>query len=141
MGLCFELQTCPPSTGLNMRFLFVGPGLCLRLPSDSTSRWTPLPLANASCYRARSGLAPPSYRPCRAHNYKKDCVHYGAVLFAIPEFISFNWCHAWLCISAAESPPHSAIVPLQSQPHHLGRNKERPARTYHRQSPAIPPLN
>ncbi|HBI79375.1 MAG TPA: hypothetical protein DDY30_08190 [Marinobacter adhaerens] len=26
-----------------MRFLFVGPVLCLRLPSDSTSRWTPLP--------------------------------------------------------------------------------------------------
>ncbi|MEX0605276.1 MAG: hypothetical protein WD623_16030 [Marinobacter sp.] len=26
-----------------MRFLFVRPVLCLRLPSDSTSRWTPLP--------------------------------------------------------------------------------------------------
>ena len=26
-----------------MRFLFVGPALCLRLPSDPTSRWTPLP--------------------------------------------------------------------------------------------------
>jgi len=26
-----------------MRFLFVGPAFCLRLPSDSTSRWTPLP--------------------------------------------------------------------------------------------------
>jgi len=26
-----------------MRFLFVSPALCLRLPSDSTSRWTPLP--------------------------------------------------------------------------------------------------
>ena len=26
-----------------MRFLFVDPALCLRLPSDSTSRWTPLP--------------------------------------------------------------------------------------------------
>ena len=25
-----------------MRFLFVGPVFCLRLPSDSTSRWTPL---------------------------------------------------------------------------------------------------
>ena len=31
-----------------MKFLFVRPGFCLRLPSDSTSRWTPLPLANAS---------------------------------------------------------------------------------------------
>ena len=27
----------------HMRFLFVGPGLCLRLPSDSASRRTPLP--------------------------------------------------------------------------------------------------
>ena len=31
-----------------MQFLFIGPGLCLWLPSDSTSRWTPLPLANGS---------------------------------------------------------------------------------------------
>jgi len=30
-----------------------------------------LPSANASCYRARSGLSPPSYRPCRAHNRKQ----------------------------------------------------------------------
>jgi hypothetical protein len=30
-----------------MRFLFVGPALCLRLPSDSTSRWTPLPFGYA----------------------------------------------------------------------------------------------
>ena len=26
-----------------MRFLFVGPALCLRLPLDPTSRWAPLP--------------------------------------------------------------------------------------------------
>ena len=59
-----------------IRFLFVGSELCplsifrnsIWLPSDSTSRWTPLPSANASCYRARSGLSPPSYRPCWAHN-------------------------------------------------------------------------
>jgi len=29
----------------SMRFLFVRPELCLRLPSDFTSRWTPLPSA------------------------------------------------------------------------------------------------
>jgi hypothetical protein len=27
----------------HMRFLFVGPEVCLRLPSDSTSQCTPLP--------------------------------------------------------------------------------------------------
>ncbi len=42
----------------------------IRLPSDSISRWTPLPSANASCYRARSGLSPPSYRSCWAHIMK-----------------------------------------------------------------------
>ena len=30
-----------------MKFLFVGPDVCRRLPSDSTSRWTPLPWAIA----------------------------------------------------------------------------------------------
>src|SRR5690606_5518038 len=29
-----------------MRFVFLGSELCLQLPSDSTSRWTPLLLAN-----------------------------------------------------------------------------------------------
>ena len=46
------------------------PHLDIRLPSDSTSRWTPLPSANASYCRARSGLSPPSCYPCRAH-YKR----------------------------------------------------------------------
>ena len=32
----------------SMRFLFVRPGFCYRLLSDSTSRWTPLPFANSS---------------------------------------------------------------------------------------------
>ena len=41
--------------------------LHIRLPSDPTSRWAPLPSASGSCYRVRSGLSPPSYRPCRAH--------------------------------------------------------------------------
>jgi len=31
-----------PDVAASMRLLFVGPGLCLQLPSDSTSRWTPL---------------------------------------------------------------------------------------------------
>jgi len=31
-----------PDVAASMRFLFVEPGLCLQLPSDSTSQWTPL---------------------------------------------------------------------------------------------------
>ena len=50
-----------------MQFLFVRPGLCLRLLSDSQSPTTPLPLANDSYCQVHSGLSPPSYRPCRAH--------------------------------------------------------------------------
>ena len=48
IGLRFVLQTHPANLKPYMQFLFVRPGFCLRLPSDSTSRWTPLPLANAS---------------------------------------------------------------------------------------------
>ena len=53
-----------------MQFLFVRPRLCRRLPSDSTSRWTPLPLANSSYCQVCSGLSPPSFNACRAH-YEK----------------------------------------------------------------------
>ena len=53
-----------------MQFLFVRPRLCLRLPSDSTSRWTPLPLANSSYCQVCSGLSPPSDSACRAHIVK-----------------------------------------------------------------------
>ena len=37
--LCSLVRSAPPF----MRFLSVGSELCLRLPSDSTSRWIPLP--------------------------------------------------------------------------------------------------
>ena len=53
-----------------MQFLFVRPRLCRRLPSDSTSRWTPLPLANSSYCQVCSGLSPPSCNACRAHIIK-----------------------------------------------------------------------
>jgi hypothetical protein len=42
IGLCIYLPA-HPALPPRMRFLFVGPAFCLRLPSDSTSRWTPLP--------------------------------------------------------------------------------------------------
>ena len=64
-SFCYASSSAPIQP--YMQFLFVSSGFCLRLPSDSTSRWTPLPLANSSYYQACSGLSPPSYRPCRAH--------------------------------------------------------------------------
>ena len=41
---CNIVHTNPPY----MKFLFVRPNVCRLLPSDSTSRWTPLLLANDS---------------------------------------------------------------------------------------------
>jgi hypothetical protein len=38
-----QIDTSYPTRPPPMRFLFVRPEFCLRLPSDSTSRWTPLP--------------------------------------------------------------------------------------------------
>jgi len=44
-GLRFVMQARPHSFCLIV-FVFLGPELCRQLPSDSTSRWTPLLLAN-----------------------------------------------------------------------------------------------
>jgi hypothetical protein len=77
MGLRFVLQARPPFISLNMHFLFVRSKLCRQLPSDSQSPTTPLPLANDSYYQVHSGLPPPSYRPCRAHNKNPRCFHPG----------------------------------------------------------------
>ena len=43
----------------DMRFVFLGPELCLRLPSDSTSRWTPLPSANSFHHQDLQGTSTP----------------------------------------------------------------------------------
>ena len=45
----------------------------IRLPSDSTSRWTPLSSANSSYCQVCSGLSPPSCNTCRAHIKKAIC--------------------------------------------------------------------
>ncbi|WP_229675528.1 hypothetical protein, partial [Halolactibacillus alkaliphilus] len=44
--------------------------VCVRLPSDSPSRKTPLSFANSSYCQVCNGLSPPSYYPCRAHHEK-----------------------------------------------------------------------
>ena len=67
----YRISLCTASSSVSiqpyMRFLFVSASICVRLPSDSTSRWTPLSFANSSYCKACSGLSPPSYHPCRAH--------------------------------------------------------------------------
>jgi len=42
-----------------MRFVFLGSELCLGLPSDPTSRWTPLPLASSFHHQDLQGTLTP----------------------------------------------------------------------------------
>ena len=78
IGLCLVRQTrplCIASYAISVRQTESLPvsalrSLHIRLPSDSTSRWTPLPSANSSYCQVCSGLSPPSYCPCRAHREK-----------------------------------------------------------------------
>lgn len=51
-----------------MRFVFLRSEICRRLPSDSTSRWTPLLFGyTLPTIRACSGLSPVRARPWRAN--------------------------------------------------------------------------
>src|SRR5690606_9194107 len=59
IGLCIFLPAHPAVTPL-IRFLFVAPARCFRLPSDLQSPGEPLPSANTSPCRACGGLSPPS---------------------------------------------------------------------------------
>ena len=75
---CWTLSCLADSSVQNMpymRFLFVGPRVCLRLPSDPTSRWTPLPSADSSHCKACNGLSPSSLRTCRAHPRRSHYLH------------------------------------------------------------------
>ena len=58
-----------------MRFLSVGPEVCLQLPSDSTSQWTPLLFSYTfPTTWACSGLSPVRARPWRANKNKCRCL-------------------------------------------------------------------
>jgi hypothetical protein len=50
-----------------LRFVVLESGVCLRLPSDSTSRSTPLPSANNYNHLRCTGLSPARLCTCRAH--------------------------------------------------------------------------
>lgn len=54
----------------SIRFLFIGPVLCLRLPSVCTSRFTPCRSASSSSYQENTGLAPARRAPGMAHAKK-----------------------------------------------------------------------
>ena len=109
-----------------MRFLFVGPELCplgphsipnIRLLSDSTSQWTPLPLANGSCYRVRSGLSPPSYRPCRAHTKSTVALFISNCAFFMLGAITSNHCTeyaSYVCANATHLSRFRAMVLITS---------------------------
>ena len=47
----------------DMRFVFLRSAFCLRLPSDPTSRWTPLPLANSFHHQDLQGTCTPKLLP------------------------------------------------------------------------------
>ena len=93
----------------------------IRLPSNSTSRWTPLPSVNASYCRARCGLSPLSCCSCRAHTKRQQklpCPCYRSSLHLSHDFLAHN-----ILYPAANHlhPPHpsmpSARFPSSSHPH------------------------
>ena len=47
----------------DMRFVFLRSAFCLRLPSDPTSRWTPLPSANSFHHQDLQGTCTPKLLP------------------------------------------------------------------------------
>jgi hypothetical protein len=59
MYWALHFLACSPHGTASIRFLFVAPALCFRLPSDSRSPETPLPSANTCPCRLCRGLSPP----------------------------------------------------------------------------------
>src|SRR5699024_7520064 len=70
IGLHLVLQTYPSQLCL-IWFVYLGSRVCRQLPSDSTSRWTPLSLANGSYYQVRRRLSLPRHNTCPAHKEKR----------------------------------------------------------------------
>ena len=73
-----------------MQFLFVRPRFCFRLPSDSASQRTPLPLANSSYCQVCSGLSPPSNNACRAHYKINKAIQTNDLVLILSVFIFKN---------------------------------------------------
>ena len=73
-----------------MKFLFVRPRFCLRLPSDSTSRWTPLPLANASYCQGAFGTFTLESSPMPGAHIRGCLRRDSLYILRIPELIQKN---------------------------------------------------
>ena len=86
------------------------PRLDIRLPSDSTSRWTPLPSANASYCRARCVLSPLSCCSCWAPYEKEDRICISASLSSFSVSIS-----VWSGASIALIAFHSVLFPRRNR--------------------------
>jgi hypothetical protein len=69
IGLCIFWPAHPAALA-SIRFLFVAPALCFRLPSDLESPQAPLPSANTSSCQACRGLPPP--RECALPGAPKE---------------------------------------------------------------------
>ncbi|PNZ92897.1 hypothetical protein CD148_08205 [Staphylococcus delphini] len=65
----------------NMMFLFVSVSVCVRLPSDSSSQWTPFSFDNSSYYQACNELSPSRCYPCRAHQKNTTLIRGVVIIF------------------------------------------------------------
>ncbi len=65
-----------PNVTPRMRFLCIGPVICLRLPSAYASQRTPCRSASSSPYRANTGLPPARRAPCLAHKKRAITIGY-----------------------------------------------------------------
>jgi hypothetical protein len=72
-----------------MRFLVVGPGVFLQLPSDSTSRWTPSLLPTGPTAKPEADSHRPSQRPRRAHEMRIPALEAG--ILVQPLSIVWRW--------------------------------------------------
>ena len=64
MAMGFALsRRLTPIPQPSMRFVSLGSELCLRLPSDPTSRWAPLPSASSFHHQDLQGTSTPEHLP------------------------------------------------------------------------------
>ena len=101
-SLCLASSSVPSQPCI--QFLFVSSRVCVRLPSDSTSPWTPLSFANSSYCQACSGLSPPSCCACWAH-YKENP-------FLRKAFLSTSTCFR-IGIKIITQPTNTTIPPTK----------------------------